>query len=158
MVINVKDLQTKLQPYDDSNEIDCMDIWTAELNREQTLLFTQIETIYQDFDAKIDDISEQSIETSLKIQFMELYYFVLYQELLVLNKFEEPHKSLLKSIDVTNEKIKSLEEDLKLAKQKFKEQMGDDALVDTNGKIIEMELLFKANGTKQTMKIILNKY
>ncbi|XP_055326896.1 uncharacterized protein LOC129580473 [Sitodiplosis mosellana] len=143
--INVKDLQTKLQLFDESNEIDGMDIWTAELNKQQTLLFTQIESIYQNFDSKIDDIAEQSIEISLKVQFMELYYFVLYQELLVLNKFEEPHKSLLKSIDATNDKMKLLEEEVKLTKSKFKEQMGDDALVDTNGKIIEMELLFKAN-------------
>lgn len=142
----MKDLQTKLQPFDDSNGKHHMDIWTAELNKSQTILFTQIESIYQDFDAKIDDIAEQSIDISLKVQFMELYYFVLYQELLVLNKFEQPHKSLLKSIDATTDKIKQLEDEIKVAKLKFKDQMGDDALVDTNGKIIEMELLFKANG------------
>lgn len=144
----MKILQTKLQTFDESNEIDCMDIWTAELNKEQTLLFTQIESIYQDFDTKIDDIAEQSIEISLKVQFMELHYFVLYQELLVLNNFEKPHKSLLKSIEATNDKMKQLEEEVKLTKSKFKEQMGDDALVDTNGKIIEMELLFRANGIR----------
>lgn len=136
-----------------------MDIWRAELNKQQTLLFTQIENIYHDFDGNIEDIAEYSIEISLKIQFMELYYFVLYQELLVLNKFEQPHKVLLSSIDATNDKMKQLEEEIKLTKQKFKEQMGDDALVDTNGKIIEMELLFKANGmqtnekVKQTLKM-----
>lgn len=149
----MKDLQTKLQPFDESNGKHCMDIWMAELNKAQTILFTQIENIYQDFDAKIDDIAEQSIEISLKVQFMELYYFVLYQELLVLNKFEQPHKSLLKSIDVTTDKIKQLEDEIKMVKSKFKDQMGDDALVDTNGKIIEMELLFKANGIQTDKRL-----
>lgn len=149
----MKDLQTKLQPFDESNGKHCMDIWTAELNKAQTILFTQIENIYQDFDAKIDDIAEQSIDISLKVQFMELYYFVLYQELLVLNKFEQPHKSLLKSIDATTDKIKQLEDEIKMAKSKFKDQMGDDALVGTNGKIIEMELLFKANGIQTDKRL-----
>lgn len=123
-----------------------MDIWTTELHREQALLFSQIESIYQDFDVKIDDLSEHSVDISLKIQFMELYYFVLYQEIMVLSRFEEPHKSLLKSIDATIEKMRKNEEEMKMAKGKFREQLGDDALIDPSGKIIEMELLFKSNG------------
>lgn len=123
-----------------------MDIWTAELHKEKALLFSQIEHIYRDFDAKIDDLCEQSIEISLKIQFMELYYSVLYQEILVLHKFEEPHKSLLQSIDATNDKLRKNDDEMRIAKAKLKEQLNDDALIDTSGKIIEMELLFKANG------------
>lgn len=144
----MKDLRTKLQPFNESNEKDKMDIYTAELYKQEAILFAQIESIYQDYDGKINYISEQSLETSLQIQFMELYYFVLYQELLVLNKFEEPHKLLLKSIDATNEQMKRHEEEIKQMKIMFKEQVGDDALVDPNGKIIEMELLFKAIGMK----------
>lgn len=145
----MRDLQTKLQPFNEPNEKHEMDIHKAQLYKEQAILFVQIENIYRDFDAKIDEISEQSLDISLRIQFMELYYFVLYQEVLVLNKFEEPHKSLLKSIDATNEQMKKHEDEMKLIKAMFKEQVGDDALVDPNGKIIEMEMLFRAIGMKK---------
>lgn len=123
-----------------------MDIWTAELHKERALLFAQIESIYRDFDAKVDDLCDQSIEISLKIQFMELYYFVLYQEILVLNRFEEPHKTLLQSIDATNDKLRRNDEEMRITKAKFKEQLNDDALISPGGKIIETEILFKANG------------
>lgn len=142
----MKDLQIKSNLFHECKDKEEMDIWSAELQKEKALLFAQIENIYRDFDAKIDDLCEQSIEISLKIQFMELYYFVLYQQILVLNKFEEPHKSLLQSIDTTNDKLKRNDEEMRIAKAKFKEQLNDDALIDPSGKIIEMELLFKVNG------------
>lgn len=123
-----------------------MDIWTAELHRNQALLFSQIESIYQSFDAKINVMAEQSREISLRAQFMELYYFVLYQELLVLNQFEEPNKVLLKTIHAAQKRMKRNEEEIKAIKCKLKEQVGDDSLVCQNGKVIDMELVFKATG------------
>lgn len=123
-----------------------MDITTATLHREQALLFSQIEHIYLDFDAKIKDAAEQSLEISLQIQFLELYYFVLYQELLVLNQFEEPHKALLRSIKMAQDKMKVHDDDIKVTKTKLKEHIGEDSLVSPSGKIIDMELLFKATG------------
>lgn len=119
---------------------------TATLHRDQALLFSQIESIYRDFDAKIKDAAEQSLEISLQIQFLELYYFVLYQELLVLNQFEDPHKVLLRSIKMAQDKMKAYEEEIKVTKYKLKEHIGEDSLVSTSGKIIEMELLFRATG------------
>lgn len=124
-----------------------MDISTAKLHRDQALLFFQIERIYDDFDTKIKNVAEQKLEISLEIQFMELYYFVLYQELLVLNRFEDPHKTLLRTINVAQDKMKKNEDEIKLAKCKLKDQVGDDSLVSTSGKVIDMELLFKATGT-----------
>lgn len=144
--INVQDLRTKVQPFDDATEKEQMDIWTAELYRNQSLLFSQIENIYQDFDAKIKDLAEQSREISLKAQFMELYYFVLYQELLVLNQFEDPNKALLKSIHAAQNKMKISEDEIKVAKCKLKEQVGDDSLISPSGRVIDMELLFKPTG------------
>lgn len=123
-----------------------MDITTAQLHREQALLFSQIECIYRDFDAKIKDAAEQSREISLRIQFLELYYFVLYQELLVLNQFEEPHKALLRSIKAAQDKMKALDEDIKVTKYKLRQHIGDDSLVSTSGKIIDTDLLFRATG------------
>lgn len=139
-------MRTKVQPFDDAGEKLQMDIWTAELYRNQALLYSQIEGIYQDFDAKIKDCAEQSREISLKAQFMELYYFVLYQELLVLNQFEDPNKALLKSIHVAQDKMKRSEEEIKEAKSKLKEQVGDDSLISPSGRVIDMELLFKPTG------------
>lgn len=139
-------MQTKLLPIEELCKKHELDIWTAEIHKEQSLLFTQIERIYHDFDEKIKDIAEQGLETALQAQFMELYYFVLYQELLVLNRFEEPHNELLRSINESHEKMRKYEDEMKLAKCKLKEVVGDDALVSTNGKLIDMELLFKANG------------
>ncbi|XP_031617014.1 uncharacterized protein LOC116336928 isoform X2 [Contarinia nasturtii] len=143
--MNIKYLKTKQKPFDESNEKHRMDIWTIDLHKTMNSLFFQIENIYQDFDVKIKNIVEQSIEISLKVQFKELYYFVIYQELLVLNKFEKPNKALLKSIELTIDKLQTNEEELTTAKSKFKKLMKDDALIDTNGKIIEMEVLFKEN-------------
>lgn len=128
-----------------------MDIWTAELHRNQALLFNEIESIYRDFDAKIKDMDEQSREISLQAQFMELYYFVLYQELLVLNQFEDPNKALLKSMNAAQDKKKRNEEDIKVAKCKLKDQVGDDSLVSPNGNVIDMELLFKVTGDLMKM-------
>lgn len=122
------------------------DITTATLHREQALLFSQIEYIYRDFDAKVKDVAEQSLEISLQIQFLELYYFVLYQELLVLNQFEDPHKVLLRSIKTAQDKMKANEEEIKVAKYKLKEHIGDYSLISTSGKIIDMELLFRPTG------------
>lgn len=124
-----------------------MDIKTATLYREQALLFSQIERIYRDFDEKIKDAAEQGLEISLQIQFLELYYFVLYQELLVLNQFEDPHKALLRSIKMAQDKMKAHDDDIKVTKTKLKEQIGEDSLVNTSGKIIDMELLFRPTGT-----------
>lgn len=140
-------MRTKLLPIEEFGGKHEMDIWTAELHREQSLLFTQIERIYHDFDEKIKDIAEQGLDISLQAQFMELYYFVLYQELLVLNRFEEPHNELLQSISESHEKMRKYDDEIKLAKCKLKEVVGDDALVSTSGKLIDMELLFRANGT-----------
>lgn len=123
-----------------------MDITTAQRHRQQALLFAQIESIYRDFDAKIKDAVEQSLEISQQIQFLELYYFVLYQELLVLNQFEDPHKALLRSIKAAQDKMKAHEEEIKVAKYKLKQHIGDDSLVSPSGKIIDMELLFRATG------------
>lgn len=123
-----------------------MDISTADLYREQALLFSQIENIYRDFDTKLKDVAEQSLVIALQIQFLELYYFVLYQELLVLNQFEDPHKTLLRSIKAAQDKMKAHEEEIKEAKCQLKEHVGDDSLVSTSGKIIDMELLFRATG------------
>lgn len=123
-----------------------MDIAIAQLHREQALLFSQIESIYQDFDAKIKDAAEQSREISLQIQFLELYYFVLYQELLVLNQFEHPHKALLRSIKTAQDKMKAHDEDIRVTKYQLKQQIGDDSLVSTSGKVIDTELLFRATG------------
>lgn len=123
-----------------------MDIAAAQLHREQALLFSQIERIYRDFDAKIKNAAEQSREISLQIQFLELYYFVLYQELLVLNQFEDPHKVLLRSIKAAQDKMKAHDEEIKVTKYKLKQQIGDDSLASTSGKIIDMELLFRATG------------
>lgn len=132
---------------DVSNEMkQQMDIMTAQLHREQALLFSQIESIYRDFDAKIKDAAEQSRENSLHIQFLELYYFVLYQELLVLNQFEDPHKVLLRSIKTAQDKMKAHDEEIKTKKHKLRQQIGDDSLVSTSGKIIDTELLFRATG------------
>lgn len=140
-------MRTKLLPIEEFGGKHEMDIWTAELHREQSLLFAQIERIYHDFDEKIKDIAEQGLDISLQAQFMELYYFVLYQELLVLNRFEEPHNELLQSISESHEKMRKYDDEIKLAKCKLKEVVGDDALVSTSGKLIDMELLFRANGT-----------
>lgn len=140
-------MRTKLLPIEKFGGKHEIDIWTAELHREQSLLFTQIERIYHDFDEKIKDIAEQGLDISLQAQFMELYYFVLYQELLVLNRFEEPHNELLQSISESHEKMRKYDDEIKLAKCKLKEVVGDDALVSTSGKLIDMELLFRANGT-----------
>lgn len=145
--MDVKDLQTKLNILDESNEKRQMDIWPAELYKKKIMLFTQIEKIYQNFDVKIDHLAEESIDIFLKVHFMEAYYFVLYQELLILNKFEKSHELLLKSVDSTTDKLRKNEEEIMLSKAKFKEKMGVDALANTNGKIIDMELLFKSNGT-----------
>lgn len=132
---------------DVSNEMkQQMDIMTEQLHREQALLFSQIESIYRDFDAKIKDAAEQSRENSLHIQFLELYYFVLYQELLVLNQFEDPHKVLLRSIKTAQDKMKAYDEEIKATKHKLRQQIGDDSLVSTSGKIIDTELLFRATG------------
>lgn len=111
------------------------------------MLLEQIESIYQEFDERIEQMAEEMLEISLKVQFMELYYFVLYQELMVLHKFEEPHKLLIKSMSATTEKMKKYEDEMKILKHKFKEQLGDDALLDENGKIIDTERFFKAIGT-----------
>lgn len=140
-------MRTKLLPIEEFGGKHEMDIWTAELHREQSLLFAQIERIYHYFDEKIKDIAEQGLDISLQAQFMELYYFVLYQELLVLNRFEEPHNELLQSISESHEKMRKYDDEIKLAKCKLKEVVGDDALVSTSGKLIDMELLFRANGT-----------
>lgn len=120
-----------------------MDIWTAKLHRNQALLYNQIETIYKDFDAKIKNLVEQSREISLNVQFMELYYFVLYQELLVLNQFENPNKALLKSIHVAQDKMKRIEDEIRMTKSMLKEQLGDDSLITPRGRVIDIELLFK---------------
>lgn len=132
---------------DVSNEMkQQMDIKTATLYRDQALLFWEIEHIYRDFDAKIKDAAEQSIEISLQIQFLQLHYFEMYQELLVLNQFEDPHKTLLRSIKAAQDRMKAHGETIKVAKYKLKEHFGEDSLVSTSGKIIEMELLFRATG------------
>lgn len=144
--LNVQNLRTKPASFDDASEKQRMDIWTAELHRNQALLFSQIECIYQDFDAKIKDMAQQSRDISLRAQFMELYYFVLYQELLVLNQFEDPNKALLKSINAAQDKMKRNEDEIKVAKCKLKDQVGDDSLVSPNGKVIDMESLFRATG------------
>lgn len=130
--------------YGDPNKF--IDIRSAELFREQALLSFQIESIYVDFDKKIDDAVEQHLEFSLKLQFFELYYFVFYQELLVLSQFEEPHKSLLRSIDAANEDLKRQDELIGREKHKFKAYLADTAPVDSHGKIIDLELLFKTTG------------
>lgn len=145
---NVQILRTNPLPLDISNEMkQQMDLTAAQLYREQSLLYSQIERIYWDFDGKVGDAAEQSLEISLHIQFLELYYFVLYQELLVLNQFEDPHKALLRSIKAAQDKMKAHDEDIKVAKYKLKQHIGDDSLVSPSGKIIDMELLFRATGT-----------
>lgn len=123
-----------------------MDITIVVLHRDQACLFSDIESIYQDFDAKVKDAAEQRLNVSLEIQFLELYYFVVYQELLVLNQFEDPHKALLRSIKVAQDKMKAHEHEIKVLKRKLKEHIGEDSLVSTSGKIIDMELLLKATG------------
>lgn len=145
----VQILHTTPLPVDALNEMEKqqMDIKSATLYCEQALLFSQIDRIYRDFDAKIKDAAEQSLEISLQIQFLELYYFVLYQELLVLNRFEEPHKALLRSIKTAQDKMKANDDEIKATKHQLKEYIGEDSLVSTSGKIIDMELLFRPTGT-----------
>lgn len=140
-------MHTHLKLYNELCEKEQVDIGAATLYNEQALLLQQIENIYTDFDGQIEKMMEESLEICLKVQFIELYYFVLYQELLVLSNFEEPHKLLLKSMDTTTERMRKYEDEIRIFKHKFKEQLGDDALLDSNGKIIDTELLFKAIGT-----------
>lgn len=144
---NVQILRTKPTSSEISIEMkQQMDITVATLYRDQALLFSEIESIYRDFDAKIMDAAEHSLKISLEIQFLELYYFVLYQELLILNQFEDPHKALLRSIKAAHDKMKAHEDEIKVVKNRLKEHIGEDSLVSTSGKIIDMELLFAATG------------
>lgn len=140
-------MHAQLEPLTELNAKQQVDIWTATLYSEQALLFEQIENIYQTFDEKIEQMAEEKLDITLKVQFIELYYFVLYQELLVLSKFEEPHKLLLESMDETADKMKQYEEEIKNVKHNFREQFHDEVLLDGSGKIIDTELFFKAIGT-----------
>lgn len=140
-------MHAQLEPLTELKAKQQVDIWTATLYSEQALLFEQIENIYQTFDEKIEQMAEEKLDITLKVQFIELYYFVLYQELLVLSKFEEPHKLLLESMDETADKMKQYEEEIKNLKHKFREQFHDEVLLDGSGKIIDTELFFRAIGT-----------
>lgn len=140
-------MHAQLEPLTELKAKQQVDIWTATLYSEQALLFEQIENIYQTFDEKIEQMAEEKLDITLKVQFIELYYFVLYQELLVLSKFEEPHKLLLESMDATADKMKQCEDEIKNLKHKFREQFHDEVLLDGSGKIIDTELFFTAIGT-----------
>lgn len=85
-----------------------------------------IERIYREFDVQIKSLSHKYNEVQLKLKLMELHCLTLYQELLIIDQFEEPEKALLETIAALSMQMMRVEDEIKCSKMKLKCLMESD--------------------------------
>lgn len=67
---------------------------------EQDMIIDGIEKRIREFDEHLLMLENRRLEVALEVNFMELYYFTVYQELMVLKSFEQSQTILMQDIDV----------------------------------------------------------
>lgn len=66
---------------------------------EQNAIMDRIEERIRLFDEHLHVLKDRRLETALQVNFMELYYFTVYQELMVLKNFEKSQVLLMQDIE-----------------------------------------------------------
>lgn len=98
-----------------------IDIGLAEMLKSQSLLLAEIEQVFSQFDVAFGSMETQKMETLLKIKFLELHYFTIYQELIICNEFEKPYHQLMETRNQINVQIKQVEQKIARSKCELKE-------------------------------------
>lgn len=128
---------------------------------EQSVIIDGIEERISMFDEHLSMMKNRRLEIALEVNFMELYYFTVYQELIVLKNFEKAQILLMQDIDagqcelgrveaiITSEKVilhelqqhaSELEESLDGIERQFAECHRDDEFASLS------EMAFRSNG------------
>lgn len=111
-ILNVSKIECK------SN--DAMNRHTAKSQLTQAINLNDIEQMYRAFDVQIKLLSHKYHEVELKLKLKELHCLTLYQELLIIDQFEEPEKALLETIAALSTQMMHVEDEIKCSKLKLK--------------------------------------
>lgn len=128
---------------------------------EQDTIIDEIDKRISAFDEHLLELKNRRLETALDVYFMELYYFTVYQELMILKNFEKSQKLLIQDIDdgrgersrieaeimsekstlhESNQQINELKESLNSVERKFDDLQGDDESASIS------EMVFRSDG------------
>lgn len=135
---------------------------------EQDTIIDEIDKRISAFDAHLMELKNRRLETALDVYFMELYYFTVYQELIVLKNFEKSQKLLMQDIDdgrcergrieskTASEKsalhelqqhINGLKESLNSVERRFDDLQGDDESASIS------EMVFRCGGMEKSQVV-----
>lgn len=117
--------------------------WTkANQKLNQAISFNDVEQITQNFDTTLESLAQHKSQVQLELKLMKLRCLVIYQELLIIDQFDEPEKAILETIATLSTQLVRIEEEIKCQKFKLKcvvESMGSTVIstkhfLNTNGK------------------------
>lgn len=123
-----------------------MDIESAQMLLEQKFLSDEIENIYKSFDTELKTVNDARYEIALDLKFMESYYLTVYQELMLLDQFEEPQMVLLEAIGDLTIRGRQIEREIEVKKIPLKTLIEMENEDWTNEAAIEISALFKHSG------------
>lgn len=128
--------------------------------KNRALLLADIENIYSQFDATVESKVTEKMEISLKLKFMELHYFVIYQELIMSIEFEEPYQVLTEAQNQLNIEIRQIMQKIVGTKLELKEliDLNQHLLINFDDIRSDLDEFLKLNGKtffKTTFQIFL---